>query len=804
MLEAYGLRYQTAAIALTLALLLSGCGGGGSSGGFNTSPPPPNGGPAPSTFKVGGTVTGLRGTGLVLQNNGTQDFGVTADGNFLFPDSVASGSGYVISVHTQPSAPSQTCVVTNASGTVQGSDALAAAVTCTTNSYPLQATVSGLLGNGLVLAIGTQSVAPTADGNFSLGSALSGSTYTVTVSSQPVAPSQTCVVQNGSGTVIADPVSTIQVHCLTNRFRLGGTATGVSGAGLILASSTGENLPIDSNGAFSFPTSVASGAAYSVTVAASPANPSQTCVLSGSSGVVQDSDVSFTVECTVNRYRVRGVLSGLLLSGLTLRLNDTHDLALTADGVFAFDQSLLSGSDFFIFVSAQPKGSPAQTCAPDVYTGTITSADAEIRVTCTTNPYSIGGTVTGLVGSQLVLRSQPGGYAAIAADGAFTFPEVVPPGTPYSIDIINRPAAPVQTCVVTNDTGVVGTAIVTVEVKCKTDRLAYFVSRETNEIHGYTINSSNGMLSGLSSGAPFATGSAPRAVAIDSSGTVLYVANCDSGNVSGFRIDEISGTLSALPGSPYVAGSQPVAIAIDAAGHYAYVANYGSNSISAYAIDPVSGALAALSGSPYAAATRPVAIALHPDVPNLYVINQGDIGLANDSLTHYAIGATGALSLASRSDYVALLSASMVFDRTGRRIYSTSLVGYQILVHEVQQDGSLSTESYTTRSPGERIALHPTAPFVFVTNTGINEHSLSVYTLDTLSGAPAEIAGSPYETGNEPNSIAFHPDGSFVYVTDLTYGGVRGYAVDVTTGSLTPIPGSPFALGASYIAVAVR
>src|ERR1700681_4187479 len=44
-----------------LALLLVACGGGG---GGNAGPPPP------ATYTVGGTVTGLTGSGLVLQNGG--------------------------------------------------------------------------------------------------------------------------------------------------------------------------------------------------------------------------------------------------------------------------------------------------------------------------------------------------------------------------------------------------------------------------------------------------------------------------------------------------------------------------------------------------------------------------------------------------------------------------------------------------------------------------------------------------------------------------------------------------------------
>ena len=65
-----------------------------------------------------GTVTGLMGSGLVLQNNGGDDLLVTAAGVFAFSTGLATGVSYVVTVSTQPSAPPQKCVVTNGSGTV--------------------------------------------------------------------------------------------------------------------------------------------------------------------------------------------------------------------------------------------------------------------------------------------------------------------------------------------------------------------------------------------------------------------------------------------------------------------------------------------------------------------------------------------------------------------------------------------------------------------------------------------------------------------------------------------------------------
>jgi hypothetical protein len=65
---------------------------------------------------VGGTVSGLTGSGLVLQDNGGNNLAVSANGLFTFTTALAGGSAYDVTVLTQPS--SQTCSVTSGSGTV--------------------------------------------------------------------------------------------------------------------------------------------------------------------------------------------------------------------------------------------------------------------------------------------------------------------------------------------------------------------------------------------------------------------------------------------------------------------------------------------------------------------------------------------------------------------------------------------------------------------------------------------------------------------------------------------------------------
>jgi len=96
------------AIALFGAMLAScNSGGGGDS--------PDHG---PTTYTVGGIVSGLTGTGLALRNNGADDLAIVSDGTFTFSQKLVSGASYSVTIKTPPFDPTLTCVITNNTGTV--------------------------------------------------------------------------------------------------------------------------------------------------------------------------------------------------------------------------------------------------------------------------------------------------------------------------------------------------------------------------------------------------------------------------------------------------------------------------------------------------------------------------------------------------------------------------------------------------------------------------------------------------------------------------------------------------------------
>jgi environmental stress-induced protein Ves len=430
---------------------------------------------ATDKFTVGGTVSGLKGTGLVLQNNAGDNVTVNADGTFAFPTTLTSAAAYAVTVKTQPSNLSQTCTVTNGTGNVTSANITNVAVACVTNKFTVGGTVSGLVGTGLVLqnnGAGDLSVA--ADGSFTFsGSQDDGSDFAVTVKTDPANPTQACTVTGGSGKVAGGNVGSVTVNCSTKKYAIGGTTTGLDGTGLVLQNNAGDDIPVNVDGSFAFPTPIEDLAAYSVSIKSQPTNKWQTCVVSNGSGNVAAAAVtSVSVTCTTNTYKVSGSVSGLAGSGLVLQNNAGDDIPIAADGSFEFATSVASGSAYSVSVLTNPSNK-SQTCTVTNGAGTIAGSDVStVSVACVTNKYSVGGTVVGLApGNDVVLQNNAGDDLTVAADGSFTFFAPLESGQSYTVTVKTNPTTPNQTCVVTGDTGsVVAGNVTTVQVNCAVDK----------------------------------------------------------------------------------------------------------------------------------------------------------------------------------------------------------------------------------------------------------------------------------------------------------------------------------------------
>lgn len=412
---------------------------------------------------IGGSVAGLAGSGLVLQNNGADDLVVSANGSFNFKTSVDTGSPYNITVRTQPASPSQGCAVVNAAGTATA-NVTNVTVTCSTGTFSVGGSVSGLAGSGLVLRNnGGDDLSIASNGSFTFATELpSGSAFEVAVVTQPTRPSQTCTVADASGTIGSGDVRTVRISCATNSFAIRGTVSGLRGSGLVLRNNGGDDVGVQSDGGFAFPTRIPSGSAFKVTVATQPSAPAQACSLQNDSGTVGDRDVdNIVITCALLQYTLGGTVTGLRRAGLKL-VNGTDEVAPTADGPFTFPTSLLAGTSYNATIAASPL---LQFCSLNNGAGVMPESNvSNITVHCSSF-IGVGGTVSGLEGPGLELQTN-GEKLAIAANGKFVVPTALPDGSPYQITVASQPAN--QVCTVTNGRGTIEKADATgVTVTCR-------------------------------------------------------------------------------------------------------------------------------------------------------------------------------------------------------------------------------------------------------------------------------------------------------------------------------------------------
>ena len=326
--------------------------------------------------------------------------------------------------------------------------------------------VSGLAGKGLVLQdVGTDDLPIEQNGPFSFGTKLpAGALYNVTVSSQPSEPSQTCTVAKPSGVVAAD-VRDVAVTCETASYVVGGTVLGNVGTGLVLSNNASDDLPVSAIGAFAFAKKVPSGSPYAVIVKTQPTGGGP-CDVSGGTGTMGVTDVkSVVVNCLPGTYTVGGTVSGLVGS-VVVTLNGA-DLTLTANGSFAFPQSITAPASYDVTVKTQPAYPPrAQDCVVTNGSGNITTANiTNVTVTCTTKTFTVGGNVTNLNGT-VQLTNNGADQIDVTATGPVSFPKKIGSGSTYAVAVKTQPVA--QTCTVSNGNGTVeNAAIANVAVSCQ-------------------------------------------------------------------------------------------------------------------------------------------------------------------------------------------------------------------------------------------------------------------------------------------------------------------------------------------------
>ena len=154
---------------------------------------------------------------------------------------------------------------------------------------------------------------------------------------------------------------------------------------------------------------------------------------------------------------------------------ENEALGITTDGTYSFG-SFTSGTSYNITVLQQPV---SQACTVTSGESSL-SASTTVAVACTSESYTISGTVVGMLSGQSVtLQNNSGDNLTVSSNTSFSFTTKVASGATYLVTVLTQPTG--QTCTPNLNSGVVSGNVTDVSIICS-----------------YTVYTVSGNVSGLS------------------------------------------------------------------------------------------------------------------------------------------------------------------------------------------------------------------------------------------------------------------------------------------------------------------
>jgi 6-phosphogluconolactonase (cycloisomerase 2 family) len=442
---------------------------------------------------------------------------------------------------------------------------------------------------------------------------------------------------------------------------------------------------------------------------------------------------------------------------------------------------------------------------------TILAGTSSASWNVTSQPLS--GTVSGLTGTGLVLQVNGADTITIAPGStSFSFPTTtLADGASYNVAVLTEPAAPpLQVCVVSNGTGTVGASLSDISVGCTTPSEQLIVSDLNGNFSAIFIDSSTGSLGAATR---VALASSYTQQATDPAGKFLYVLNTSAATVSAFATSASTGALMPVAGSPFPTSAGPSGLVVEPTGRFLYVG--GASGADAFAIDPTTGTLTLIAGSPFSGPPGSTVVCglfclasakflYYPQwIPGGIGVNAFAIDATTGALT--SIGPVGATADTAGADHAA-------FDRTHGFFYLDLISSVQ--EYTVNALTGALTYVTTMQPPAgafwSYITLDPTGKFAYMplgTSNVTAASNIAVYVIDATTGSLAPLSSDTIAAGVDAGTVVFDLTGKFVYIGNSGALGIptsiSAYAINPTTGALTPLPGSPFptAVNPAYLSV---
>jgi 6-phosphogluconolactonase (cycloisomerase 2 family) len=467
--------------------------------------------------------------------------------------------------------------------------------------------------------------------------------------------------------------------------------------------------------------------------------------------------------------------------------------------MFTFATKLNAGAAYAVTVLTQPTG---QTCTVASGSGTANANVTNVAVTCASSStgVTIGGAVTGLTGTGLVLLDNGGDNLSVTQNGPFTFATSVAAGAAYAVTVGTQPSG--QTCTVTNGSATAGSANITnVAVACAAGaaavgKFAYTANHGDGTITGYTIDPNSGALTSVSV-TPYPDGGTPAAVSLAPNGKFAFSASDNGTKIHAFTIDQTAGTLTEVSGSPYTVagfstGNAYPDIAVDSQSAHLYLASAGDAKVAAFAINATTGQLTALPTVAAGAGASAIP-AFSPDGKFLYVMDN-----TANAVSGYSIGADGSLTPMAAAFPTGAGPTWIAFTPDGKFAYVADTGADTISAYSVNATTgaltALTTPTFAADEHPQDLTIDASGTHLYApVANGATAGAVQAYTINA-DGTLTSLGSSP--AGVTPLFLAIDPAGPYAYASSKDGAEVYGYSINATTGALTALANSPFSTGA--------
>lgn len=267
------------------------------------------------------------------------------------------------------------------------------------------------------------------------------------------------------------------------------------------------------------------------------------------------------------------------------------------------------------------------------------------------------------------------------------------------------------------------------------NRFAYAVNRNDNNVSTYTLDPATGRLTNR---VDVAAGLSPRLIRIHPTGNFAYVTNFTDGTVSVYTIDA-AGALN--PAGTVAVGGEPSGIMIDPTGQFVFVES--ADGVQSYSIG-ASGALNPNDTEPMAVALNDIAIA--PSGRFLYA------AAADGTVSMHSISAAGEVGAGTVLAVGSAGEQSIYIEPRGRFAYVTNSTDNTVAAFGLHpQTGELIAAG--TVNPGldpRSVAMGPTGALLYATSE--DGGTITTYAVNQTTGALSPV-GTPLDANFLPGGI---------------------------------------------------